>query len=195
MGPRCGVWPIRPPGVACKAANRDATVAAIEAVEGGTSSRRGHHVRVGDRMLDGYGEGLTMAWGRKRENVDAREVVQEAERLLGGRTLERYIARRERVPAWSLIALLGHATRFDLMRLGSPAAGPDPAGWSGTVARLARELVAATADDPALVRLQRRSLVPLELNLLGGLIAPPSTPAELYEMVTGSFDRPVSPEY
>ena len=136
-----------------------------------------------------------MAWGRKRENVDAREVVQEAERLLGGRTLEQYIARRERVPAWSLIGLLAHATRFDLMRLGSPAAGPDPAGWSGTVARLARDLVAATSDDPGLIRLQRRGLIPLELNLLGGLVAPPATPAELYRMVAGSFDRPLSPEF
>ena len=136
-----------------------------------------------------------MAWGRKRENVDTREVVQEAERLLDGRTLERYIARRERVPAWSLIALLGHATRMDLMRLGSPAAGPDPAGWSGTVARLGRELVEATTDDTSLIRLQRRSLVPLELNLLGGYVAPPGTPAELYEMVTGSFERPFSAEY
>lgn len=137
-----------------------------------------------------------MRWGKaRRESAAARNVVREAERLLGGRTLEGFIARRERVPAWSLIGLLGHGSRVDLMRLASPAASPDPAGWSGTVARLASDLVGLTWDDPSLVRLQRRSLVPLELSMLGGMVSPPCTPAELYEMVTGSLERPLSPEF
>jgi hypothetical protein len=140
--------------------------------------------------------GVSRGWGgRRREMVPARQVIEEAETLLEGRTLERFIARRERVPAWSLIALLGHASRLDLMRLGSPTANPDPAGWSGTVARLARELLSQTFDDPSLTRLQRRSLVPLELGLLGGHVAPPCTPADLYELVTGSLERPLSPEF
>ena len=137
-----------------------------------------------------------MVWGKsRRETRAARQVVREAERLLEGRTLESFIARRERVPAWSLIALLGHGSRVDLMRLACPAASPDPVGWSGTVARLAADLLARTWDDPSLVRLQRRSLVPLELHMLGGLMAPPSTPGELYQMVTGSLERPLSPEF
>lgn len=137
-----------------------------------------------------------MRWGKvRRQSAGAREVVREAERLLEGRTLESYIARRERVPAWSLVALLGHAARVDLMRLASPGASPDPAGWSGTVARLATDLLHMSWDEPSLVRLQRRSLVPLELSMLGGLVAPPYTPGELYEMVTGSLDRPLSPEF
>lgn len=121
-------------------------------------------------------------------------MVREAERLLQGRTLESYIARRERVPAWSLVGLLGHGRRPDLTRLASPAANPDPAGWSGTIARLAADLLVMTWDDDSLVRLQRRSLVPLELSMLGGMVAPPCTPAELYEMVAGSLERPLSPE-
>lgn len=137
-----------------------------------------------------------MGWGKaRRESVAARDVVREAERLLEGRTLEGFIARRERVPAWSLIALLGHGSRMDLMRLASPVATPDPAGWSGTVARLAADLLGMTWDDLSLVRLQRRSLVPLELSMLGGMVSPPCTPGELYEMVTGSLDRPLSPEF
>lgn len=147
-------------------------------------------VRSGDRKV------RLMLWGKaRREYTAGRDVVREAERLLEGRTLESFIARRERVPAWSLIALLGHGSRVDLMRLASPAANPDPAGWSGTVARLAADLLGLTWDDSSLVRLQRRSLVPLELNMLGGLVPPPCTPAELYEMVTGSLDRPLSPEF
>lgn len=137
-----------------------------------------------------------MRWGKaRRESLAARDVVREAERLLEGRTLEGFISRRDRVPAWSLIGLLGHGSRIDLMRLAAPAASPDPAGWSGTVARLASDLLVMTWDDPSLVRLQRRSLVPLELSMLGGMVAPPCTPAELYEMVTGSLERPLSPEF
>lgn len=137
-----------------------------------------------------------MRWGKaRRESAVKREVIREAERLLEGRTLESYIARRERVPAWSLIALLGHGTRVDLMRLASPAATPDPAGWSGTVARLAADLLGMTWDDESLLWVQRRSLVPLELNMLGGLVHPPTSPGELYEMVTGSLQRPLSPEF
>jgi hypothetical protein len=136
-----------------------------------------------------------MRWGKGRKEVGGRQVVREAERILDGRTLESYIARRERVPAWSLIALLGHASRLDLMRLASPASAPDPHGWSGTVARLASDLLVLTWDEPSLVSLQRSSLIPLELNLLGGAVPPPCTPAELHEMVTGAVERPFSPEF
>ena len=137
-----------------------------------------------------------MRWGKgRRQMPGAREVIKEAERLLEGRTLEGYIARRERVPAWSLIGLLGHGSRLDLMRLASPAAHPDPVGWSGTVARLAADLLGMTWDESSLVRLQRRSLVPLELDMLGGLMSPPCTPGELYEMVAVSLERPLSPEF
>lgn len=137
-----------------------------------------------------------MQWGRsRRESAAARGVVREAERLLGGRTLESFIGRRQKVPAWTLVALLGHATRSDLLRLASPLAGPDPVGWSGTVARLAADLFAMTVDDASLVRLQRRSLIPLELQMLGRMVAPPATPAELFEMVNDSLEQPLSPGF
>lgn len=137
-----------------------------------------------------------MRWGKsRRDKAVTREVVREAERVLDGRTLESYIARRQRVPAWSLVALLGHGSRVELARLASPVANPDPYGWSGTVARLAADLLGMTWDEPSLVRVQRRSLVPLELSMLGGLVSPPCTPSDLYEMVSGSLERPLSPEF
>jgi hypothetical protein len=136
-----------------------------------------------------------MGWGKRHHPVGARDVIREAERVLNGRTLESYIARRDRVPAWSLIALLGHASRVELTRLSTPSGARDPNGWSATVARLAADLVALTWDDPSLTRLQRRSLIPLELNLLGGLMWPPSSPDELHEMVMGAVERPLSPEF
>ena len=137
-----------------------------------------------------------MWWGKgKRGSDQGREIVREAERMLAGRTLETFIARRERVPAWSLVALLGHGSRRDLLRLASPLASPDPAGWSGTVARLARDLLAMTEDEGGLLRLQRRSLIPLELRLLGGMVSPPATPTELFLMVNGSLETPLSPEF
>ena len=118
----------------------------------------------------------------------------EAQRVLTGRTVDSFIARRDRVPVWSLVALLGHATRAELARLAADAVARDPYGWSATVGRLASELLAVTWDERSLLRLQRRSLVPLELELLGGLAAPPCSPTELYEMVTGALERPLSPE-
>jgi hypothetical protein len=137
-----------------------------------------------------------MRWRRTpKEAAVARGVVREAERLLEGRTLESFISRRERVPAWSLVGLLAHGSRLDLMRLASPAASPDPAGWSGTVARLASDLLDRAWDELSLTTLQRRSLLPLELGLLGGQLSPPCTPSELYQMVTGSLERPLSPEF
>ena len=137
-----------------------------------------------------------MWWGNGRNRpAAARGVIREAERLLSGRTLDSYIARRARVPAWSLIALLGHASRPDLSRLCRPAPDRDPLGWSATVARLAAELLALTWDELSLVRLQRRALIPLELNLLGGLVSPPCDPGDLWEMVTGALERPLSPEF
>lgn len=137
-----------------------------------------------------------MWWGKRKGGSDeGREVVREAERMLAGRALETFIARRERVPAWSLVALLGHGTRRDLLRLASPLASPDPAGWSGTVARLARDLLAMTGDEAGLLRLQRRSLIPLELRLLAGSTSPPATPADLFLMVNSSLETPLSPEF
>lgn len=137
-----------------------------------------------------------MIWGsRRRSSRGVHEVVREAERVLEGRTIEAFIARRERVPAWSLISLLGHADRLELRKLASPAARPDPAGWSGTMARLARDLLELTWDDESLLRLQRQSLVPLELGLLGGTALPPTTPDELYQMVSGAVERPFYPEF
>lgn len=94
------------------------------------------------------------------------------------------------MPAWSLVSLLCHGTRGDLIRLASPVPNPEPGGWSDTVARLAGDLIGLTQDETALLRLQRRSLVPLELCMLAGTIGPPATPRDLYQMVTGSLDRP-----
>lgn len=137
-----------------------------------------------------------MRWGKSRnQSVIARDLIREAERVLDGRTLETYISRRERVPAWSLIALLAHASRTELMRLATPAATPDPAAWSGTVARLAADLIAMTWDESSLIRLQRRSLVPLELDMLGGDAGPPCSPVELYDIVSGAVERPRSAEF
>jgi hypothetical protein len=137
-----------------------------------------------------------MSWGTRRKDIrEARELVREAERMLDGRTIESYIARRERVPAWSLISLLSHSSRVEMMKLAHPSARPDPSGWSGTMARVARELLDLTWDDSSLLSVQRQSLVPLELELLGGTVQPPCNPAELYEMVAVALEYPLSPGY
>lgn len=142
----------------------------------------------------------SMGWRGNNSGKPGREVVREAERLLAGRTVESYITRRARVPAWTLIGLLGHGSRLDLTRLANSGArrgpgGIEPGTWSAAVVRLARDLLFLSLDDQMLVDLQRRFLVPLELAMLDGEVGPPSSPTELYEMVVDALEMPLSPEF
>lgn len=136
-----------------------------------------------------------MWWARKRLGTrEGREVVAEAERLLSGTTILGYVRAIGRAPAWTLVSILGHCTRGELHRIASPAASPDPHGWSGAVAYLAEKILSQSYDDAELVRLQRSTLIPLELDLLGGKLRAPRTPADLYGLVSGVLGRPLSPE-
>jgi hypothetical protein len=135
-----------------------------------------------------------MGWGFRRRERGAGGVVREAERLLEGRAVEGFIDRHEPVPAWTLISLLGHADRPSLASLAHPAGWPAPGGWSASMGRLAARLLDSARDERALLLLQRRALVPLELGLLGGALEPPRSPLELTDLVEGALERLRSPE-
>jgi hypothetical protein len=140
-------------------------------------------------------KGLSMWWDRSRTGTkQGRHVIAEAERLLAGRTVQSYVRGAGRAPAWTLVGVLGHCSRGELERVAAPSALPDPGGWSGAVAYLAEQMLAQTTGEADLVRLQRRSLVPLELDLLGGKLRPPRTPTDLYALIIGALQRPLSPE-
>lgn len=136
-----------------------------------------------------------MWWDKSRSGTkQGRRVVAEAERLLAGKSVQDYVQRAGRAPAWTLVAVLGHCSRSELERIAAPSTSPDPGGWSGAVAYLAEQMLSRSADERDLLILQRRSLIPLELDLLGGRLRAPRTPAELYVLISGALEQPLSPE-
>jgi hypothetical protein len=107
---------------------------------------------------------------RDPERVLADELVAECEAFLAGRYAEHLEARRLRVPAWAWVNLLAHGTVGELEAARHVTAddGSPSAQWRAARAFLAREVLeAAAAADTTLADVQRRLLVPLELELMG----------------------------
>jgi hypothetical protein len=130
---------------------------------------------------------------RKRLQAMLDQVVDEAERLLAGQLLDPKMLCRRRVPAWTLIAALGHARREDLCSLAARDFHPDPAHWGAALALLASATVELAEDDTALLRLQRAALIPLELSLLGREVPSPTTPIGIIHLVRRTIHTPLLP--
>ena len=110
-------------------------------------------------------------------------LADEAEAYLQGRLLERQraLGARGQVPPWLMLNAVAHG-HPQLLRALAADLPPSrrPAGWRGTRAALARELLDRTGGDAAAIaRAQRELLMPLEgrLDTVGDL-----TPAQLYDM-------------
>lgn len=124
--------------------------------------------------------------GRSKSKAAEKDVITEATSLLCGRASERRGNARRAVPAWVPLNTLAHA---DIQRLQEVAArrNVNSGGWAATVGYLAVEILAETADEADLLRIQREQLIPLELWLLGDIGAP-TTPGQLARLVTGTLD-------
>lgn len=98
------------------------------------------------------------------------ELVAACEAFLEGRYAEHLERRGLRVPPWAWVNLLAHGTAAELdaaRRVLADGEGPG-AAWRAARAFLAREVLeAAQAAGTDLADLQRRVLVPLELELMG----------------------------
>lgn len=122
---------------------------------------------------------------RLRSWAQGRAVVAEAAELLDGRAVDRSNW-PSRVPSYLPLSWLVHSSRARLAMLADQAA--HPATWDGTVAYLAAELLALASDDTALRLVQRRALLPLELEVLARGDDRMPNPRGLARAVTAALD-------
>ncbi len=125
--------------------------------------------------------------GRYRDKIHMEQVIEEAENLLSGRTLDMHNLRGPR--GWSLLSAVARGDRDQLRVLSDIQIFSHPGSFDATLAYLARELLAMARSGPELLQVQRQVLIPLELQLLGDDVQAPSTPAQLVMLVMGALDR------
>jgi hypothetical protein len=129
----------------------------------------------------------------RRIGKAAADAVDEAERLLSGRLLNPPDLCRRHLPAWTLVAALGHASRDELFGMTAWKRGSDTGRWASTLAFLAGETLEVAEDERALLRIQRTTLIPLELSLLSGRVTSPTTPGDVVSLVTAALNARLRP--
>lgn len=129
----------------------------------------------------------------RRVRKAAADAVEEAARLLAGRLLEASDFSRRDLPAWTLVSALGHSSWEELCRMAALKRGPGTGRWRSTFAFLAGETVHTAGSERALLRIQRTTLIPLELDLLSGRAPSPTTPVELVNLVMWAFNTRLRP--
>jgi hypothetical protein len=101
-------------------------------------------------------------------------LADELEAFLAGRLVDHLTVTRQPVPAWAVLNRLAHADRCDLVRLVEGASidwmatHPSSAQpyWTAAERFVAGHLLALARTPEDLGRLQRATLVPLELGLI-----------------------------
>ncbi|HVM63592.1 MAG TPA: hypothetical protein VMU14_01935 [Acidimicrobiales bacterium] len=125
---------------------------------------------------------------RKRSDGDARRrdagteaMLAAVEEMLTGRLVLGQ-SWRER-DAWTCVNALGHAD-WDTLRAFAAEGPRRPAQpWDTVLAFLAAELLSTAKEPSRLEQVQRRELIPLELELLAGDVPATVSPARLAEVV------------
>lgn len=96
-------------------------------------------------------------------------VVQLAEALIQGDVLIALQERGEAAPAWGYLNLLAHSDRSSLRRVRDFNQSRRPlSGWGTVVFELIVDILNSAATDEDLESLQRKALVPLELQIWAG---------------------------
>lgn len=100
-------------------------------------------------------------------------LADEVEAFLAGRYVDHLATRRQPVPPWAVINRLAHADRTELVNL---VAGMGPDGipvpravqpqWEESERFVAAHLLATSGSPEAIRRVQRTTLIPLELALI-----------------------------
>jgi hypothetical protein len=127
---------------------------------------------------------------RRNEQDQVTALVDECTAVLEGRYAEHLRQTGSVRAPWTWLNLLAHGLLVDLEqaaaagRQGSTSVG----GWYAARAFLAGELLHAAPDPRSLVELQRRALIPLEMELLGGQRTVRS-PKQLVEEVLARLER------
>ena len=99
-------------------------------------------------------------------------IADEVIAFLAGRLVDHLVATSQPVPPWAVLNRLAHGDRADIVRLveGQPPLATHPSAaqraWTVSERFVAGHLLAAAPTPEDLGRLQRASLVPLELDLI-----------------------------
>jgi len=114
--------------------------------------------------------------------AEARDVVAEAEATLSG-NLVGWRWWSDDAVAWVWVNTLAHAGWSHLNELAAGGWRSQGQAWDAALAFLAGELLIQAGRPEGLVAVQRLVLVPLELEMLGGLTVTPRTAAGLVSLV------------
>jgi hypothetical protein len=116
-------------------------------------------------------------------------VVQLAEALVQGDVLIALQERGEPAPAWGYLNLLAHSDRASLRRVRDFNQSRRPlSGWGTVVFDLIVDILNSAPLDDDLQAMQRRALVPLELDIWDGRETL-SSPQDLDVLVRGALYR------
>lgn len=129
-------------------------------------------------------------WGlfRFRHRAAAQDLVNEATGFLRGRATDAY-QNGGRVPAWALVSSLAHSDFDHFLQVTQLGQRDHPASWNAAIAYLATEILATAPDARQLAAIQQEVLVPIELDLLAGIIPPPAVPLDLAGLIAGALDE------
>lgn len=111
------------------------------------------------------------------------DLVRDCEAFLSGCLVDQLIDRHEPVPDWVWLNVLAHGGEEEIAALAGETAAPNPAwerSWRQALELLAHEIITAEcATGSSLLDLQRRVLIPLELELAEQGGQPPFGPGQL----------------
>ncbi len=119
----------------------------------------------------------------------------EVEAFLTGRFVDHLAARHEPVPVWAVLNRLAHADSRELRSLVEGFASDwvihpslAPPRWLASERFIAGQLLAQAATPEELVRIQRRVLIPLELQLIERAKQGNLTPEQVLEAGAEALD-------
>jgi hypothetical protein len=143
------------------------------------------------RRSDGPGERVTGSdqMGRPRPGraPSAAAIVAEATAIVEGRASD-VAPDNWSPPPWAWINRLAHSS-WDDINLMAESRWRAMRVWEGATTLLAYEMRTYAGSPDALLRLQRRALIPLELDVLNGQVRAPDTPLELVRLVRQEMDK------
>jgi hypothetical protein len=134
---------------------------------------------------------------RRDGSVEGHGVADECEAFLAGRYLELLERNEALVPQWAWMNRLAHGTTADLEAIATHDATPRDRlsqAWADARSYLAAEVLDAYGRAGTLLTLQRRALVPLELQLASPTSPPVRRPADWVGMVMAAIARVASSE-
>jgi hypothetical protein len=132
--------------------------------------------------------------GREERAVQAQaeELIAEAEAALRGRLVEAACGHERPGAAWVCLNTLAHADWGTLSEVADGSRRGHGDVWAAALMFLAGEALSASGSADALVEVQRGGLIPLELDVLGGVVQLPAAPARLVSLVRAQLARATS---